>query len=623
MLERFFLRVLFATLSLLLLVAPSSAWAAFPDLPGDGISITGTFGSCGAGYANAFVNSAGTLATGCDLLADSPDQDRDGYNSDGTLGTAGTTYTDCDDTDRRVYPGEYVGTGGTLGAPTGYKLCQTNGSYGSNVLNATTPLCESPNGVTHCFYVDATSGVDAANNCQTYATPCATLAKLSGGSGGSGLPAGAITLAADDIVYYKSGSNTTSFTMTIGGVGSIPVLFASGSAGTSGHPVTVKQYPGFTGTQTLANGIAIFLAHDWYTIDGLMGSAARTSLNHSGSFIDSSNNDDIVIKNIYASASVYGDYNGACIKTSGNNRSNLHHNFLRDCKEGTTGNVDNVSAIEWLDDESAGQGADQTGSHNVIWWASYSNSVNGSCWFNKHGTYLSDTGTNGYRVRYSYCINPRHAVFWQGSGLRFKGNLMYSEGAGHNVGSSYQFLGRVDDGADGGRHEDNRFQYNTWINMSMLYWRIPVTSGSPSLTFDHNVVVDNDGTYSAGNNEGLISVWPAGLDADFTNFKTYIVANSNIYYNGSATINFQYMSDTGSGKNTGGNYTFANWQALGPFDSSPASYVENPTHNAQYECSSAHCAPTTVGWLAATEAAAASGPSLVLQMSPQKKKKKR
>lgn len=574
---------------LLVFVLCSNAWAVVPAIPGDGIAEaeTGTYGSCGAGKANAIANLAGTLATGCDLLSAAPDQDRDGYTSNGSMGTSGTTYIDPDDTDRTIYPGQII-KGGCSGS--NYKICPASGGACGGCQ--TGPLAEGARN----FYIHGTDGNDA--NAGTYAAPFKSLAKVSGGAGFAvaGLPASPVTLQANDYVYVIGGIVNTTFTQTDGGTPNIPILFCPGASGTSGNPIVVKQYPGTTGALVQANGLAINLADkNFITIDGIQGSSAWTSLVHAGSFISARGASDIVVKNIYATALLHGDYNGACIKFEHSSRSTISYSFFRDCSR-TSGNVDNVSSINWL-----GQGADHYSHHNVIWWSSYSDNINGSCWFNKHGVNLANTGPNGHRVTYSYCINPRVAIRWHGSGLRAKGIFAYNDGAGNDIGSSIQSILWLDDGGHSSKHEDNRIQLSTFINFSQLYWRNPTYTGAPSLKTDHLIIIDNDAAYVGGNNEGVMSIDPNGTDANSILMQNYLQSNDNIFYNAAAALNFSYFRETPNGA-AGGDHSFATWKATDLQDTS-GSYVEDPAHSTLYVPSSINSAGK--GWTSATEPAAA------------------
>lgn len=603
-------------LALALFVAVE-AFATVPEIPGNGVddgSSSGTWGSCPGGYANAIMDASGTLNTGCDLLDPTGvDQDHDGYTSDGSTGTSGTTEIDCDDTNRRIYPGVHIATGCT---GSDYKTCQTSGSYTSC---QTGPLCEAT-GSGVCKYVQCGGGSDA--NTGTYASPYATLGKVSGGSGASGLPASPYTLAAGDVVYViGSGTCSTTITETIGGF-SVGALLSTGASGTSANRITIKQYPGSTSVLSNTDGVAFYTEHDYISINGVIGSSARATVTNGGNFIQDIGGDDLTVENIIVtSGSYHGDYNGATIQMDGTNRSHIHHNIIRNPLRGA-GNVDNVAAINWIDDENVGEGADHYDHHDSIYISSFSNTANPSCWFQKHGTRLTDTGSNYHRVKYGYCVGGARRIFqWSGSGLRAKGIFGYSDGTANNIGSSYQLIAQFN--SDSGRHEDNRIEYSTFQNYSMLYWRIADYDGSPKLTFQYNLISDNDTSYSAGNDEGIISIDPYGTDAQKTAMDGgYLASNNNIFYNSAATaLNFNYFSETSGGYGpagaAGANYTFANWQ--GTVGQDAASYNQTITFDADYDASCTNCAGK--GFKAATESSGSGSSSAAVQAVQKKKKR--
>lgn len=536
------------------LTTTTIASSADNELCGDGIDdslatggpASGTKGSCPANYHDAYIG------LGCDADCDAPDKDLDGYTTDGSVGIAGSTAIDCDDTNPGIYPGRPVDVSGT-----GYKLCQAAGTYSATILNAATPLCESPLGPTHCFYINFASGNDTTGT-GSWAAPWASTAKISGGSGASGLPASPHTLVAGDHVYIVgSGTNSTTFTSTEGS----SALFQTNSDGTLGLEWVIHQYPGATGVFSNTNGFGLISNGSYGKFDGLIGSSARTSAANA-SFFYGHGTHHIEIKNSYVTGiNGQGDNNDACIYYNGTHDTNFHNNFLRDCKR-QTGNVQNLWALTWLDETATADGANHRGFLNTIWHQTFSSTANGGGIRTKHGVIDSETGADGHIVAFNSIVNVGYSgMVWSSSGMRAYGN---------------RFL--LDDGVyaitlltgNGVRHEDNRFQYNTMIaGLSGLNWRFPYYSAPEHLDFDHNVIVAIPSAYLAGNGEGIIAIDPYGSDANKLDMDAGMLdSDNNCLYSPNATAVYDYyhfvLGDGGTGPagNAGARYSAAQWQSI-------------------------------------------------------------
>lgn len=577
--------------------------AVVPEIPGDGVdngSSSGTAGSCPEGYADAAVG------TGCELLLVGNDKDNDGY----------TTDTDCDDTNRKVYPGEYYACDCGGGPKSGTRICGGGATWGSCVCNSATPLCEAT-GSGVCKYVDCGSGNNS--NSGTYASPYATLGKVAGGSPGSP-PASPYTLAAGDVVYIIGDTNCT----TRYSNGSEDVFLHITSSGTSSDKITIKRYPGSTAvlSATGGGGIKSDTGNDWVVLDDLeitLGTGAAVP----PIVINVGSNDWEFSRLYIRDSSGNGDNNFSGIYMDGNNRIVSHHNFIKNISR-NTGNVDNVAGIMSIQDEDVGEGDDIYSHHDVIWWDSYSDTANGRCWRNKHGGDLQDTGANGNRIEDGYCVNGRVVIGYNGSGLRGTRLFAYNDSSGNSSSNTLKILDLGEGGAEGtsAPHEDNIIQDSTFINYSMVHWARPShTSTSQKLTFRRNIVQDNDTEYTTGNTEGVVSIDGYGSDVEHDSMvsNNALAFDNNCYYNSAATaLNFCfYCVDAGGGGpgpagNDGDNYTFATWKSTLSQDLN--SYEENPTFDTYYRSTSTNC--DEIGWHTLAQDAGVGPVSVKLKFRP-------
>lgn len=548
--------VRFVALALSALLGVGEVLAAIPEICGNGIddvwqtggAANGTIGSCPANFADAIVGS------GCDHLCTNTvrDQDHDGYTDNGSTGAAGTAYTDCDDTRRDVYPGQYVPN--SWASPTGYKLCQTNGTYGSTVLNATTPLCEAT-GSGVCYYIQSTGG---GTTC-SYASPCSDLSYVSGGAGGT--PVGAKTLAPGDVVYVLgTGTITTIFTATNGaGDGA----FSSSVDGTSANKITIKNYPGATAEIQPTAGQVLDINGDYYIVDGIRGKGVSNGIRGRDA-------DNVEIRNTYIHdpTGLHGDASQAsCILVTGagfGNNINVHHTFNKNCLR-TFGNEQNVSAIGFVLNAGAGSGDGNITNFNVIWLDTKSDTLNGNCIREKHGTLSSDVGAAGHEVKYNYCINYDAFVEWNGSGLRALYNFVYGASVG----------GPRCDSEPGSYPQDNEMQYNTFVSSESGPSFNPCygTGWETLETFDfsHNVFQDTHTSFTGDCRDATVHIDGFMTDANFATFTSAsgdstinLVSDYNCYESTGVTARLGIACDTQAGVHpAGNNYTFANWQSAG------------------------------------------------------------
>lgn len=574
-----------ALLFAVLLAAP--AWAAAPEKCGDGIddplqtggSANGTKGACPAGYMDSVVGN------GCDLKCPGVDQDDDGYTSDGTTGTAGGTSIDCDDADKSIYPGVYTTKGCSGGQ---FHKCQTDGTYTSCT---STTLAEGSHAN---YYIDCTSGNDA--NAGTYGSPFKTLGKVSGGSGASGLPASPVTLQGDDYVYIIGGTcNTTITASAATGFTSLAVLAELNVSGTSGHPIVFRIYPGASPTLSNSNGGGIVGTGSYIEFWGSGAgslfdmSTSRTSAANAMAVSFTGSSTTHTFEGLYVhDNSMHGDNNDSCVYFPHTNAAVVNHSYFYNCKR-STGNVDNIGAITWLDNhDTANECQNHSAQWNTIWWDVEDDTNGGNCFKEKHGCNSADVGSNKHQIKNNTCINPRHAIHWEGSSMRFDNNYIY--------GTPTILYLIAAGGADNSKHQDNQFTNNTVYNSSFLAWNEPTFAATDQkLTVTGNVFIDNKASYVAGNSEGILSIAGYGSDANLTTFESnnQLVSNNNCFYNGSTSISICYFCQSGGigwgpAGAAGGNYGVSSWKALSPgYDAN--SYEENPTLNSYLVPTSTNC----------------------------------
>lgn len=165
-------------ISLAILLLPSFALALDHEVCGNGYDDAAsghTYGACPAGWMNAVF-----AGTGCDNECPGADKDMDGYSTD----------TDCDDTNKRVYPGAI--TTGT--SANHYRFCQSNGTYSTSTA-VSSFVC--PGGGTAYFV--STSGNNS--NSGTYASPKRDYLWFSNPAA-----TGYVALAAGDCVVFLNGT---------------------------------------------------------------------------------------------------------------------------------------------------------------------------------------------------------------------------------------------------------------------------------------------------------------------------------------------------------------------------------------------------------------------------------
>lgn len=576
---------------LAVLASPLTAFAALPEICGNGYddaSSGQTYGSCSAGWMNAVYQG-----TGCDRQCSGHDKDGDGYTDDGSTSLSGHTETDCDDLDRRVIPGAYVPN--SFSSPTGYKLCQTNGSYGSTVLNATTPLCEKT-GSGHCYYVSFASGNDTTGN-GSYATPWKTMRMV--GHWNSGAPSGHVDLVAGDVVYLKDGGNYTDKYGAGEGDSSQAAITIFGTSGTSSDKITIKRYPGATvkfnpscnsGTPCRFTNIT---DSAYVVLDDLEITTAYSAPIYGPG---GANNLEISRVLCYTNDGVGGN-NMSCVNWTGSNTINIHNSVFYDnadssITDGQNSNTGNVVVFGSATDGRAVSFVD-----NVSFWT---NPVATSTW--KHG----------------FCFKFKHGCSGVGCLFTFKNNVMWQCREGMNMDTSNvrAFNNRIFDSENPLRWENqggttacpHDVQIKNWTIVNntvgdgngLLKYNPDDQCSDASLLSLTDSVIDTPQTLSTERN--IFRMCSNCSDADFTKYVTggLIQFERNCYNSRttalSSTDGFNIFGDNSS-NSLGSRNSLTMWKALG-YDTT--SFEEDPSFDSSHVATSPNCSGKGWSTVAAT-----------------------
>lgn len=561
-----------------ILAATGQAVAAAPEVPCDGVdnvvatggSANGTIGACPTGYHDAVMPLEAPV--GCDLTCPEPDKDGDGSPSD----------EDPDDLNRLIVPGEYYPCDAGGGAASGYKLANSDGTFGSCVSNAT-PLCEAAGG-DNCYYVSASG---SGSTC-SYASPCDELGMVAGGSPGSP-PGSAKTLGDGDVVYIVgTGSLATTYSD-----GSRQVLAHFTSAGTGAKPITVKRYPGATarlgdGTDKgiYVSGTAVHMRFIGFRIstDGGVDNGAS---------IDSRADDTTIERVYFDSPQGDGNDNHSAVYAQASSRLTVRNSFFKDVNTDVAGggSVLNTSGITIINDAGANTGGDHSIINVVMWWTRTTQSacsvgdLCGNCVSFKHGVILAEAGTN--EVSGLKCTWPSYALRIYTAGVYFHNSLAVHPANGHAI------TMECDSGTDGEGCDGIRLEDNTIFNAGLIDW-IPQYTQDESLTILRNVIVDDTGSYAADN--GIVRIAAYGSDAQFTQFASdgkIASSDNNCFYNASLPVRLNYFGVASGGGgygpagNAGAYYTLAAWNAAFGFDA--GSVEEDPGFDEFYRATSINC----------------------------------
>ncbi|MCC6931874.1 MAG: right-handed parallel beta-helix repeat-containing protein [Deltaproteobacteria bacterium] len=483
---------------------------------------------------------------GSDLLCDNPDKDRDGFS-----------YNDCDEGNRRVYPGVTVSCDTACGK--GAQVCQEDGQFSACSCAV---VCEAKSGA-KCYYVSRLSGAD--NNSGAYNAPWKSLKNFISYESEAAKPSTWVNLQPGDVVYLLSGEYGLNEA----------VLNLSRQQGTTERPIIVKAYP----------------AHR--PIIGQNG-ASDNQPKYGANLIQSSN---IVLDGLEF---VYSRDFAVYVAESSN--IEIRNCLLHD----TWGNsADNLAGVHVVDSSSIRV------HHNII----YDNYDRDKKWASGSGVILFGGGAN--RVDHNVIfMSARVPSDFETTGILYKhsasgGDVGFE--ADHNIIRNARLTsigtGSVNsrvhhnliidsamlESADFGGYtltQNISFTNNTIINGLALNYRPTSEYGSFGLlTFGENIVVDNS-AYSG--ERGLVVISEYG---DETLYQAIMHNNGrldfkdNCYYNPNYSVKIRAFAGNPAG--TGDVYSLSAWQDAG-YDS--GSQEIDPQLNEFYRPTNNACSDK--GWLA-------------------------
>lgn len=498
-------------------------------------------------------------SSGGDLACPSPDADDDGYASDGTGSETGT---DCDDTNRFIFPGIWVATGCSAGQA---KECQADGTY---------TACGAPTeGSGTQYFINFTSGTDGGS-C-TSGSPCKTFLQFVDYYDPGDEPAGYHGLSAGDTLWVMGGTDTSTFTYN----GYKQAFFLRTSSGTSAQPIRIiSPYgsgavwnPGCTSGAPCvpvmletSNYIHIYglsitggyggsgnrLEGSGIATDGDYGKVVATTIydnrgansnNPCGiNVADSPTDWELSHNKIYdnrdATAGVNENERGICLFTGTGTR--IHHNVVYNTAAHTDAN-DAAGCIVWKHGQAT---ASNEIDRNILW----------NCYQTAIGSNNAGTHIHHNRIFDS----QRWVMLHDFAGTHFiKGNLV---------------------------------EYNTVLNGGFAEINAELTSGSfTTNTFQYNVIVDDDSAY--GNEDAWQTIFTYGTDSERTAYigGGFHASNNNCYYNSLATtLQFCDFCSTSGGQTAGSLLTWANWVAAG-YDAT--TFNKNPVLDSYHIATDADC----------------------------------
>lgn len=531
-------------------------------------------------------------ASGGDATCAAPDADCDGYTTDGSSGLDGI---DCDDTNRRIFPGVEVWTSGTS-----WKTCQTDGTY-----TAAGNSC--PGGT--CYYIDPTSGNDA-NAGTSAAAAFQTFKQVSYYASGAPANNKHSALACGDHIYLLPGTYNTGQFHTESGFSVVNLLIKDKTCTTNNrikiHAIGAVVFDaggtsGTDGVSITSDGSAIWIENsDFIEVKGNTAGEIKNFFSGGASTekgaikIRDSSNIELQGWSIHDNHGD-GDNNVAGIYVSLTDDINIHHNDVFD-EIRTIGNPAGVNLIRGF------KGTNVRIYLNSLRYTPAATAYNSVSI--KHGDYASV-------CRFDHNLVSKAPGF---------ASACADDTFDHNIvadpDNSNPSTCTADDTSAfmmcdlGGPAFDGTqvVKYNTVINGRMSNW-MPVndydTDGSGctdcgtfgTLAVSHNVAVESasSGYYGAA---AMEMVNPYGSNADYTSVidgGKWTVANSCYYNSGAATL--VYAAYAGSPAPNGFSYDYSGFTGAGYC--SGCQYA-NPTLNSRLEATAGTCSGTAgwnVGWL--------------------------
>ncbi|MDD2941955.1 MAG: right-handed parallel beta-helix repeat-containing protein [bacterium] len=466
-------------------------------------------------------------ADGKDLLCSGNDQDRDGYAKG----------TDCDDTNRYIYPGVSVGCDTNCG--TGWKTCGGNGAFTACIC---TPLCEAT-GSGKCYYVSALTGDDS--NPGTFNRPWKSFANFTHYHYTQTPPPTWIGVIPGDVVYVMSGLYSETVITEDGKA----VLYLRGINGTSNNTLRITSYPGqlpVIAPKANAQGIKI-LQTSGLTIEGMEISNSYFA----GIIIQESSN--IKLSRVHVKDTDGEDnYNMAGVHVGNVDQFELNHSIVHD-------NYDRTNA-----DTS---GVKTENSANVVLFAGGDAAIKNNIIFQ---TPVITSNKTGGCVKYKHASIVENALFNVTENV-FYNCSMFAVGSGTSNTNIYNNLILNSSGVvlrdwGGTTHlSDIQIQNNTFVNSVALYQNSEEGySLVGPLKWSGNLVVDNDSYFT---DRGTLTISTYGTDEQYSRIilgHLFAIEN-NCYFNSSGyPIKWNIFNMNGGDRgNLGGMLSLAEFQQIG------------------------------------------------------------
>ena len=490
-----------------------------------------------------------------EICGDGIDQDCNGSDASCPAGPGGTDAdmdgyyqgNDCDDLDRRIYPGLSV-TCTTNSNAAGTKTCQSNGSYSTCT---TTPLCEATGGG-QCKYISKLTGNDS--NPGTFAQPWKTLAPIfdyrcfPGGSEqncpGDVAPANTYDLQPGDVVYLMSGLYNESFDFE----GTRYSLHLWNVNGTSSNKVTIKAYPGASpviSPSQQAMGIYIFYSNH-ILIEGI---EVTRAYQHG---IRVANISNVEFRNMWVrDTDGVDNANTSGVRSNDAHDWSFHHSLIHDNYDRTNADTGGIKTENSRNVVLFG-GGNVRFHHNVIFQTPATNaSKTGACLVHKHGLTLPG---GKFEVDHNIFKNCFFAAIGTCSyGGRFHHNLIVDSDEAisiRNHGGPANFY-------------DNIAEYNTIVNTPGFLYEpkhAVDTGGIVGVNIFRNNIVVDDGPYNTDKG-GIIRIDNYGNAATYNiiNGSADLQINSNCYHNIAHTVQFSFFPNIPQG----GMYDLTGWRTKG------------------------------------------------------------
>lgn len=493
---------------------------------------------------------------GSDVQCPGSDGDRDGYAQG----------QDCDDTNRKVYPGISVPCSTTCGQGT--KTCQADGSF---TECSCTPLCEA-RGNGRCYYVSKLTGNDS--NPGTFSQPWKTFLNFVWYYAEQDRPPNWIQLKAGDVVYLMSGLYSETFLHS----GERRALYFRNLHGTADAPIVVKAYPG--AHPVIAPDVQVFpvylLQSTYFLIEGL---EVVRGWQNGVRFEEGGHHE---LRNMWVHDIDGVDNNnvaGICFQST--EGVTVHHSVIHDNYDRTnadtggrrTGNSRNVVLFG---------GGNNRLHHNVVFQTPDINAdKTGSCIAYKHSATIPEST---FEVDYN--------VLWNCAMVSIGGGT-FGHRVHHNLIINSEFM-EIKDFGGPTHNRDNIIEYNTFVGTSALYYA-PTDTWGPigDLTFRYNIVVDDFSSY--GTERGIVTMYPYGSDAIYDQSVTpsKLTFGPNCYFNPSTTPKWSIFAAGGSYGSKGGVWDLGTWQSMG-FDTQ--SNIIDPQLDSNQIPQNAQC--QSFGWFA-------------------------